>query len=102
MKEHGTSDELQVMRNTNGIECDVEEGSRTYVRNAKKRGKQAPILKGFNCLPKKVRVSSLRATGSVDTCSSLAFPTEERNSSVAETCHLVRHSTCAWYTVGAY
>lgn len=45
VKEHGTSDELQAMWNTGGIECDVEEGSRTYVRNAKKEASRPPSLR---------------------------------------------------------
>lgn len=45
------------------------------------------------CMPPKEGLDSiLRVMGSFDTCSCVAPPTENRNSMVAETCHLVRHS----------
>lgn len=57
-KEDGRSDELPVVQNAHGIECDIEEASRTYVRQWWKRGKQTHILKGFECLPRKAWIPS--------------------------------------------
>ena len=36
-KEEGMSDELPGVQNAHGIQCDIEEGSKTYEKNLEKR-----------------------------------------------------------------
>lgn len=36
-KEDGMSDELPGVQNAHGIQCDIEEGSKTYEKNLEKR-----------------------------------------------------------------
>ena len=46
-KEDGMSDELPGVQNAHGIQCDIEEGSKTYEKNLEKHSKENVISTGI-------------------------------------------------------